>query len=123
MNDILGFDDGKTWEDVKREFDETHVKRIHEVYEVFWPPYTDLFQLLPKPDNELRALYSGVVDPRVISFFATSVVPLFDQLLIQSPLRQSGMRSTRVQSYRVTTSTPDSNSEKHLPAPDPRALH
>ena len=85
VNDILGLNQGKTWGDVRREFDEEHVKRIHEVYETLWPPHTDILSLLPKPDNELRALYSGIVDPRLISTFATSVTPYFDQLLIQSP--------------------------------------
>ena len=83
--DILGLNKGKTWDDVRREFDEEHVKKIHKVYKTLWPPYTDILSLLPKPDNELRALYSGIIDPRLVSFFVTSLTPYFDQLLIQSP--------------------------------------
>ena len=85
MIDILGLNKGKTWDDVRREFDEEHVKKIHKVYKTLWPPYTDILSLLPKPDNELRALYSGIIDPRLVSFFVTSLTPYFDQLLIQSP--------------------------------------
>lgn len=87
--DILGLNQGRSWVDVRRDFRERHVKRIHEVYEAFWPPYTDIWSLLPKPDNELRALYSGIIDPRLISFFVTSLTPYFDQLLIQSPFVNS----------------------------------
>ena len=87
VKDILGLNKGKTWDDVRREFDEEHVKSIHKVYETLWPPYTDILSLLPKPDNELRALYSGIIDPRVVSFFVTSLTPYFDQLLIQNPFQ------------------------------------
>lgn len=85
VNDILGLDKGKNWDDVRREFNEEHVKKIHKTYETLWPPYTDILSLFPKPDNELRALYTGIIDPRTISIFATSLSPYFDQLLIQSP--------------------------------------
>ncbi len=85
VKNILGLMKGKTWDDVRREFNEEHVKRIHEVYMAIWPPYTDILSLLPKPDDELRALYSGIVHPELIPTYVTSLAPYFDQLLVQSP--------------------------------------
>lgn len=85
ISNILEMSPGKTWDDVKKNFNDDHVKKIHELYGFLWPKETDIFSLLPKPDNTLRALYTGIVDPRVISRFALSSVIYFDEILIQSP--------------------------------------
>ena len=59
--------EGKTWDDVRRELNDQHVKKIYQVIGSLWSPETDLMSLLPHPDsNMLRALYTGVVDPRVV---------------------------------------------------------
>lgn len=85
VNDILGLNRGKTWDDVRRELSNDQVKKIHELYGFLWPVDTDIFSLLPKPDNVLRALYTGIVDPRVISIFALGFTPYFDEIIIQHP--------------------------------------
>lgn len=87
---ILGLDKGKAWDDVRRELNNNHVKKIHELYGSLWPNYTDISSLLPKPDKELRALYTGIIDPRVISMFALSFTPYFDEILIQQPFINPG---------------------------------
>ena len=83
--DILGLNRGKTWEDVRRELSNDQVRRIHELYGFLWPLDTDLLELLPKPDGALRALYTGIIDPRVLPRFAIGMIPYFEEVLIQQP--------------------------------------
>lgn len=85
VRDILGFNDRKDWNDVRRELSPEQVIKIHELYSFFWPAETDLLELLPKPDKTLRAIYTGIVDPRVISQNAVSLTLYFDEILIHSP--------------------------------------
>ena len=85
IEDILGFNKGKTWDDVRRELSSEQVAEIHRLYGFLWPIDTDIFALLPKPDNTLRALYTGTLDPRVITGFGLGASPYFDELLIQHP--------------------------------------
>jgi hypothetical protein len=85
INKILGLSDGKTWEDVRRKLSSEQVKRIHELYGSLWPLDTDLTKLLPKPDGSLRALYTGIIDARTIGGSVTSLVPYFDEILVQNP--------------------------------------
>ena len=82
--DILGLNKGKTWDDVRRELSNEQIVRIHSLYWSLWPIETDIYSLLPKPDTTLRAVYTGMLDPRVIAF-ALGTLPYFDELLIQHP--------------------------------------
>ncbi len=83
--DILGMDSGKDWNDVRRELDEDKVKRIHELYGSIWPVETDIFDLLPKPDDKPRAVYSGILDPRTTPFVVSNVCLYFGDVLVQHP--------------------------------------
>jgi hypothetical protein len=83
---ILQLDQESSWEDVRRNLQDKHVKEIHELYAVLWPKDTDIFELLPKHDGKLRALYSGVIDPRILPQFVFSAIPLFDEILVQHPI-------------------------------------
>jgi len=85
INDILGISKGKTWDEVREELSDEQVKEIHELFTVLWPRHTDIVKLLSKPDGHLRAVYSGIVDIRRISFYATSGTLYFDELMIQNP--------------------------------------
>ena len=85
IEDILGFNKGKTWDDVRRELSNEQIAEIHLLYGFLWPVDTDIFSLLPKPDNILRAVYTGLLDPRVITVFGLGAAPYFDELLIQHP--------------------------------------
>ena len=53
IEDILGFNKGKTWDDVRRELSNDQIAEIHRLYGFLWPVDTDIFSLLPKPDNIL----------------------------------------------------------------------
>lgn len=84
VTNILGH--RKTWEDVRRELSDKQVVDIHGCYGSLWPKDTNLIDFLPKPDTRvLRALYTGLIDPRVI---LTNVVHLslyYDEIILVSP--------------------------------------
>lgn len=82
--DILGLNKGKTWDDVRRELNNEQIVDIYNLYWSLWPIETDLLSLLPKPDDTLRAVYTGLLDPRVI-WLPTGTVPYFDEVIIQQP--------------------------------------
>lgn len=82
--DILGLNKGKTWDDVRRELSHDQIVDIHKLYWFLWPIETDLFSLLPKPDDTLRVVYTGMLDPRVI-WLPLGAVPYFDEVIIQHP--------------------------------------
>ncbi|MEF8759480.1 MAG: hypothetical protein V5B36_07070 [Candidatus Accumulibacter sp. UW25] len=86
VQDILGLDTGKNWEDVRRELSDEQVKRIHQAYESLWPRDTDLVALLPRPTaGAFRGLYLGIVDPRTITANVTGWLSYFDQVVIPNP--------------------------------------
>ena len=85
MEKILGLNKDKTWDDVRRELTPDQVEEIHRVYAFLWPRDTDIYSLLPKPDGQCRALYTGMIDPTTIPVFALGSTPLFDEILIQQP--------------------------------------
>ena len=92
INDILGLSHGKDWDDVRKELNDHQIKEIHLLFETLWPPHTDIFSLLPKPDKNLRAVYTGIIDLRVISAYATSATLYFDQLIVCNPfIHPTGM--------------------------------
>jgi len=82
---ILGIAEGKNWEEVRRELTDEKIAEIHKVFRVLWPPDTDLISLLPKPDGRLRALYTGIIDPRMVIEYALGSANYFGEILIQSP--------------------------------------
>lgn len=83
--DILGLSKDKGWDDVRKEINEDQVKAIYMLYRDLWPVHTDLIKLLPKADGACRVVYVGVVDPRTISNYATSLTLYFDEVIIQNP--------------------------------------
>lgn len=90
VQDILGLNQGKTWEDVRRGLTDEQVKRIHEAFDSLWPRDTDLVALLPRPSDRMsRAVYLGVVDPRTVPVTVTSWLSYFDEIVIPSPFINS----------------------------------
>ncbi|KFC63564.1 DUF4238 domain-containing protein [Massilia sp. LC238] len=83
---ILGLDAGKTWVDVRREITDEQISRIYRFYSDLWPRDTDIYSLLPKSDGRFRALYTGILDVRIIGEHALPMASLFDEFLIESPI-------------------------------------
>ncbi len=84
VHDILGINKGKTWNDIRRELSNDQIVDIYSLYWSLWQTETDLFKLLPKPDNRLRVLYTGMLDPRTI-VIPLATIPCFDEIIIQHP--------------------------------------
>lgn len=88
--DILGIDDGKTWTDVRRELTDEKIKKIYSVFEGLWPLETDLVDLLPKPDGTARAVYTGMIDPHMITEFVVGASLYFGEIIVQNPFLHPG---------------------------------
>ncbi|MEI4235372.1 hypothetical protein, partial [Roseovarius sp. D22-M7] len=69
----------------RRDLDEDKVRDIHALHGALWPIETDVFELLPKPDGEPRALYAGLLDPRTTSFSVANACLYFGTVLVQNP--------------------------------------
>lgn len=83
---VLGFRDGKTWLDVRREISAEQVRTIHILFEGLWPPDMDFGALLPRPDaRRVRAIYMGIIDPRTIASSVISWLPYFDEIVAIHP--------------------------------------
>lgn len=89
IRDVLGFNSGKTWLDVRRELSDTQISSIYDFYATLWPRETDIYSLLPKSDGKFRGLYTGVLDVRAISVHALPMASVFDEFLIESPITNS----------------------------------
>ena len=86
IENILGLNSGKSWEDVRRELSDEQVKQIHTVYAAIWPKDTNLPDLLPRPDGRVfRALYVGVIDPRTIAASVIGWLRYFDEIVVLNP--------------------------------------
>lgn len=94
IENILGFDKGKEWDDVRRELSDEHVRDLHSAFNSLWPADTDIISLIPKSDGKIRALYSGVIDIRTIPQFAMSATLYFDELIVHHPfINSNGLKA------------------------------
>lgn len=84
--DILGLNKGKTWEDVRRDITDGQVRDIHGILGCLWPIETNIVDLLPKYDpNVFRALYAGLVDPRIAPRSVAGFSLFADEVLVMNP--------------------------------------
>ena len=83
---ILGFDGRKDWSEIRRDLTNQKIADIHKAVAALWPTETDLMSLLPRPDVKIsRALYSGLLDPRVAYQNVTAFSLYADEILILNP--------------------------------------
>lgn len=83
---ILGLSDGASWEDVRRNLSDEHVKRIHRAFAGLWPEDTDLASLLPRPNPRiLRSVYMGFSDPRTVEATVLGWLPFVDEIVLVNP--------------------------------------
>jgi hypothetical protein len=85
MSKILGISDDRDWVTVRREITDEKIREVYGLYDALWPRETSLLAMLPKPDGEARAIYTGVLHPSVISNCALGLSLYFDELLIEHP--------------------------------------
>lgn len=88
--DITGFNEGKSWEEVRRTMTDEKIARLYGVFAAFWPLETDLLQLLPKPDGRPRAVYTGLIHPEAIHRCAVGMALYFGEVIIQHPFVHAG---------------------------------
>ncbi|MHB8830553.1 MAG: DUF4238 domain-containing protein [Patescibacteria group bacterium] len=83
---IFGFDEGKTWDDFRRELTDEKIKELYGLIGTLWNPDTEITKLLPKPDDQkLRAFYHGTLDPRITPLTIIGYSLYVDQIIICSP--------------------------------------
>jgi hypothetical protein len=83
---ILGLSDGASWEDVRRNLSDEHVKRVHRAFASLWPEDTDLASLLPRPNPKvLRSVYMGFSDPRTVEATVLGWLPFVDEIVLVNP--------------------------------------
>ena len=85
ISKILGIADDRDWVTVRREITDEKIRDVYGLYDALWPLETNLLAMLPKPDGEARAIYTGVLHPSVISNCALGLSLYFDELLIEHP--------------------------------------
>ena len=111
VQDILGLNAGKTWQDVQRELSDDQVKRIHEAFASLWPEDTDLPSLLPRPKRGiLRAVYLGMSDPRLIGPMVIGWLPYFDEVVLANPF----VNPLRIRPEYSPTSSPSQHKDQTL---------
>ncbi|MBG0810397.1 DUF4238 domain-containing protein [Methylosinus sp. H3A] len=85
MSKILGITEDRDWVAVRRGITDEKIRDVYGLYDALWPRETNLLALLPKPDGQARAIYTGVLHPSVISKYGLGLSLYFDELLIQHP--------------------------------------
>jgi hypothetical protein len=87
---ILGLAQGRDWVAVRRDLTDEKISEVYSLYEALWPLETDLLQLLPKPDDTARAIYTGSIHPSTITEFALGASLYHGELLIEQPFMHAG---------------------------------
>jgi hypothetical protein len=87
---VLELESEKDWVQIRRELTDEKIGEIYHLYEGLWPLETDLLALLPKPDGEARAIYTGSIHPSSITDFALAVSLYFGELIVAHPFVHPG---------------------------------
>ena len=85
ISNVLELKPDTDWVAVRRALKDEQISEIYHLYEGLWPLETDLISLLPKPDGEPRAVYTGNIHPATIAAFATAAPLYFGPVFIQQP--------------------------------------
>jgi hypothetical protein len=88
---VLELKSGKDWVQIRRELTDEKIGEIYNLYEGLWPLETDLLALLPKPDGEARAIYTGSIHPSLITDFALAAPLYFGELIVAHPFVHPGI--------------------------------
>jgi hypothetical protein len=103
---VLELESGKDWVQIRRELTDEKIGEIYHLYEGLWPLESDLLALLPKPDGEARAIYTGFIHPSSIIDFALAAPLYFGELMVAHPFVHPGTMkkemspTTNPKSYR-----------------------
>lgn len=94
IHDIFLKGEERTWLDVRRDFSDDQVRRIHEVYASLWPTDTRLIDLLPSPQRKRsRALFLGMTDARTVCTLVVGMLAYVDEVVVVHPfINANGVR-------------------------------
>jgi hypothetical protein len=87
---VLDLGSGKGWVQIRRELTDEKIAEVYHLYEGLWPLETDLLALLPKPDGEARAVYTGSIHPSSITDFAFGAPLYFGETIVAHPFVHPG---------------------------------
>ena len=87
---VLELESGKDWVQIRRDLTDEKIGKIYNLYEGLWPLETDLLALLPRPDGEARAIYTGSIHPSSITDFALAAPFYFGELIMAHPFIHAG---------------------------------
>ena len=85
ISEIFGFSKGKDWNDFRKELTDDKIKELYGVVGGLWHPDTEIMNLIPMPDDKLRAFYSGTMDPRIVPITVVDYSLYVDKIIIISP--------------------------------------
>lgn len=91
MSNVLELESGKDWTQIRRELTDEKIGEVYSLYEGLWPLETDLLALLPKPDGEARAVYTGFIHPSAVTDLALSSSLYFGELIMAHPFVHPGI--------------------------------
>jgi len=86
ITNVLGLQQEHDWVNVRRNLTSDQISKIYRIFASLWPPETDLPSLLPKPDGTARALFTGIVDPRLVTEFLVGSTLYFGEIIVQNPM-------------------------------------
>ena len=111
VQDILGLNAGKSWQDIQRQISDDQVNHIHEAFGSLWPEDTNLPSLLPRPRSGiLPTVYLGMSDPRLVSVMVLGWLPFFDEIVLAHPF----VNPLRIRPKYSPTSSPSQHKEQTL---------
>ena len=85
INQILEVIEDTSWLDVRRNFSDAKVRKMHELFGALWPTDTQLIELLPRPQvKRSRALYLAINDARYIAK-VIGMLAYVDELVVVHP--------------------------------------
>ncbi len=93
---VLELKSRKDWVQIRRALTDEKIAKIYSLYEGLWPLETDLLALLPKPDGEARAIYTGSIHPFSITDFALAAPLYFGELIVAHPFIHPGVMKKEV---------------------------
>jgi len=83
--DIFNLNSGKKWNEIKRGISRDHIKELYKLIAWLWPPDANMAELLPKPEDKLRAFYVGFMRPESVLNSVVRYSLYCDEILVTTP--------------------------------------
>lgn len=84
--DIFGFGRGRNWQDFKKNISTAEIREFYGVQARLCRPGTDWAAIMPAPDDKLRGLYLGDINPQMILRNLIRFCLYSDQLFVVNPV-------------------------------------